>query len=75
MNKKDCRDRIWDAIDGDFVGNHINQIDGLHESDLEWLVKMALSSHISVTLKVNKNLDNNHISVEIKNLGDRTKDE
>ena len=68
MNKKDCRDRIWDAIDGELISHHLTKVDGLHEDDLEWLIKKALSSHKSITLKISKNMDKNHICVEIKNM-------
>jgi len=65
-----ARDRIWEAIDGEGISDsdHIMRIDGLHELDLEWMVKRGLSNHDSITLKIRKSSDNNHISVEIKEL-------
>ena len=65
-----ARDRIWEAIDGESVSDsdHIMRVDGLHELDLEWMVKRGLSNHNSITLKISKSSDDNHISVEIKEL-------
>jgi hypothetical protein len=65
-----ARDKIWEAIDGDEIpdSEHIMRVDGLHELDLEWIVKRGLSSHDSITLKIHRSSDDNHISVEIKEL-------
>tara|TARA_R110000824_G_scaffold376215_2_gene567293 strand:+ start:654 stop:884 length:231 start_codon:yes stop_codon:yes gene_type:complete len=64
--KKEARQRIWDNLRG--ASPRIRTLGGLHESDLKWLVERALSTNKSITLKVERETDNNHIRITLEEL-------
>ena len=59
--KKEARQRIWDALGGALP--RIRVLGGLHESDLDWVVRRALSTNKSITLKIERESDEKHIRI------------
>ena len=64
--KKEARQRIWENLGGAIP--RIRVLGGLHESDLEWLVETALSTHKSITLKIERETDDYHIRITLEEL-------
>ena len=64
--KKEARQRIWDNLGGTVPRMRV--LGGLHESDLEWLVETALSTNKSITLKIERETDDNHIRITLEEL-------
>jgi hypothetical protein len=59
--KAQARQRIWDALGSALP--RIRVLGGLHESDLDWIVRRALSINKSITLKIERESDEKHISI------------
>jgi len=59
--KAQARQRIWDALGSALP--RIRVLGGLHESDLDWIVRRALSINKSITLKIERESDGKHIKI------------
>jgi hypothetical protein len=59
-----ARHQIWEAMQN----GEAHAIGGLHENDLEWILKEALKEHSLIKLEISKELDMNHIHVKLEKL-------
>ena len=62
--KAQARQRIWEALGSALP--RIKVLGGLHESDLDWIARRALSLNKSITLKIERESDEKHIRITLE---------